>query len=390
MDTIQWLAKLISFPTVSSNSNIPLIEAIDIWFKQYHIDSHIIYGSDTSKANLLATIPAKNGKTQGGIILSGHTDVVPVAGQLWHTDPFKAVERNGKIYGRGACDMKGFIAVMLALIPQFKQLPLHRPIHFSFTYDEETGCIGVDFLVKYLQQQNIQPEACIIGEPSSMRPVVGEKSRRVYHCQIQGWSAHSSLTAQGCNAIEYASQLINYINKLANHLKKNGPFDNDFDFPFTTISTNIISGGTASNIIPGTCEFLFEIRYPPQFLIENLHSQLENYINEKLVPEMRKNYPEATVYLKQISDAPAFNASEDAPLTRLVRTVTGVKERLKVSYSTEAGSFQEAGIPTLICGPGNIQQAHQPDEFISKEQLIICENTLKNIIHFFCVNPNQY
>lgn len=386
MNSQQWLSKLISFNTISSDSNLPLIKAIDDWFKRLDIESHIVYGPTKLKANLLATIPAANGKTQGGILLSGHTDVVPVAGQLWDTDPFIAIEKEGNIYGRGACDMKGFLAVLLALAPEFKKLPLLKPIHFSFTYDEEVGCIGADYLIEYLQKIKLQPEGCIVGEPSGMRPIIGEKARLVYHCQVQGLGAHSSIPEQGCNAIEYASSLICYIKSLATYLKENGPFDNDFDLPFTTITTNIVSGGITSNVIPGNCEFIFEVRYLPLFPLENFRSQIENYIHDELLPEMKKNFPNADIFLNQISDAPAFNALEDSSITRIVRLVTGVDDRLKVSYSTEAGIFQDAHIPTVICGPGDIRQAHQPNEFISIEQLDLCEKILSNVINFFCVD----
>ncbi|CEK12076.1 acetylornithine deacetylase [Legionella hackeliae] len=386
MDTLQWLNKLISYNTISNNPNMELIEAIALWFKEHNLDTQIIHGATKTKGNLLATIPTKTGQTQGGIVLSGHTDVVPVAGQIWTTDPFVATEIDGKIYGRGTSDMKGFIAVLLALVPEFNRLELNKPIHFAFTYDEEVGCIGVDFLIEYLQEKGINPEGCIVGEPTSMRPIIGEKSRQVFHCQIQGLSAHSSRADRGCNAIEYASRLICYINKLADYTREKGPFDKDYDLPFTTISTNIVSGGTATNVIPGNCELLFEVRYLPQFPLENFRSQIENYINTELLPDMKKIYPEAAIYLDQISEASGFAASEDAPLTRLVRTITGVKERYKVSYSTEARTYQDAGIPSIICGPGNIEQAHRPNEFISIDQLKICEHMLKNVVNLFCLD----
>ncbi len=386
MNTVQWLNKLISFNTVSSNSNRPLIEAVDAWFKSHDINSCIIPGPTEEKANLFATIPASNGQVDGGILLSGHTDVVPVVGQIWNSDPFVATEHEGKIYGRGACDMKGFLAVLLALVPEFKKLKLAKPIHYSFTCDEEIGCLGVDYLVDYLQKTGIHPEGCIVGEPSSMRPIVGEKARILYYCQIQGKAVHSSLASGGCNAIEYASRLICYINKIARYVKENGPFDKDFDLPFTTITTNLIEGGTAANIIPGRCEFTLELRYINEFLLENFNNQIKNYIDEKLLPEMRKTYPDATISFEVISDAPGFNAIEDSSITRIVRAVTGIKNRFKVSYATESGIFQNARIPTLICGPGNIEQAHTPNEFISIEQLYLCEKVLHNVIHFFCMN----
>ena len=362
-----------------------IIEAIEALFKLHKIDSQIIHGHAMSKANLFATIPAQNGQIKGGIILSGHTDVVPVAGQIWDTDPFTATEKEGRIYGRGACDMKGFIAVLLALVPEFKKLKLLKPIHFSFSYDEEIGCIGVGFLLAHLKKIGIKPEGCIVGEPSNMQPIIGEKARQVYHCQIQGLSAHASLVNRGCNAIEYASRLVCYIKKLADHLKEKGPFDHDFDLPFTTITTTIVSGGIASNVIPGSCEFIFEVRYFPDFPVEKLRNQIEHYIHNELEPEMKKIYPEASIYLAQTSDAAGFNAMDDAAITRVVRKVTGVEKRLKVSYTTEAGIFEDAHIPTIVCGPGDIEQAHRPNEFVSIEQLKRCENVFRSIINSFCV-----
>ncbi|MDR3441939.1 MAG: acetylornithine deacetylase [Legionella sp.] len=386
MDTLQWLVKLIAFNTISTNSNRPLIKEIDKWFKLHDIKTKIIPGLTPPKANLFATIPASNGSIEGGILFTGHTDVVPVAGQMWNTDPFIATEHEGKIYGRGACDMKGFIAVLLALVPELQKLKLLKPIHFSFTCDEEIGCIGVDYVIDYFQKKGIHPEGCMVGEPSSMRPIIGEKGRRLYHCQVQGKAVHSSLASVGCNAIVYASRLIDYINTLAMYVEKNGPFDNDFDFPFTTITTNLVSGGTATNIIPGTCEFVLELRYIDQFLLENFRSQIENYINHELVPEMRETYLEAAIYFDETSDSAGFNTVEKSSIVRIVRAVTGVKERYKVSYTTEAGVFQNFRIPTVICGPGDIKQAHSANEFITLEQLNLCEKVVRNVITFFCQN----
>ncbi|KTD43104.1 acetylornithine deacetylase [Legionella parisiensis] len=387
MDTLQWLDRLIRFNSISKTSNLELIESIDNWFKLHHIYSKIIPGPTESRVNLFATIPARNNQKEGGILLSGHTDVVPVGGQIWNTDPFVATESDNKIYGRGACDMKGFLAVILALVPEFKKLNLLKPIHFSFTCDEEIGCIGVNYVIDFLKKHDIRPEGCIVGEPSNMRPIIGGKSRKLYHCQVQGKAAHSSLAFEGCNAIEYGSRLISYINSIARYVKENGPFDNDYDCPFSTITVNIVSGGNATNVIPGVCEFILEVRYINQFLIENFRSQIENYIHNELLPEMRKTYSEAMIYFDETSDASGFRALEDSSITRIVRAVTGIQERLKVSYGTEAGIIQNAHIPTVICGPGDIKQAHNPNEFITIEQLNLCEKVLKNVITFFCVAP---
>lgn len=386
MNTKEWLAKLIAFDSTSKQSNVLLINELAEWLKRHEVNCHIISGPD-NKANLFATIPAQGNQEQGGIILSGHTDTVPVMGQIWDSDPFVAIERDGKIYGRGACDMKGFLAVVLGLLPEFKKLKLQKPIHLAFTADEEIGCLGAPFLLDYIKKLGIQPEACIVGEPSSMLPIVGYKGRQVFHCQVKGYAAHSSLTNRGCNAIVYASRLITYIHAIAEKLKNDGPFDNDFDLPYTSLTTNIISGGQANNIIPNNCEFIFEMRYLPEFSVETIRSQIENYINTELLPDMRQTYPKAEVYLDLISSAPAFSAHENEGIASILRVITGVKRRFKVSYSTEAALFQRAHIPTIICGPGNIEQAHQANEFITLDQLDICEKVIRNIINFFCLAP---
>lgn len=388
MNTLQWLTKLISFNSISNQSNLPLIEAMDDWLKQHNIDSKILYDHTKSKANLFATIPAHNGQIQGGLMLSAHTDVVPVAGQIWDTDPFVITEKDGLLYGRGTCDMKGFIAVVLALVPEFKSLKLLKPIHFAFSYDEEIGCIGADYLVEYLTHEGIKPEACIVGEPSNMQPIIGEKARQVYHCQIDGLSAHSSLPGEGCNAIEYASRLICYIKIMADNIKEKGPFDHDFDLPYTTVTTTIVSGGIASNVIPGNCEFIFEIRYLPEFSTQTIINDIEKYIDDELLPEMKNTYPQAAIYLAKTSDASGFIADDSATIIDVVRRITGVSKRMKVSYATEAGIFEEAGIPTVVCGPGDIEQAHRPNEYISLEQLQMCETMLQEIVHSFCVSTS--
>lgn len=386
MNAQQWLAKLIAYNTISSESNKELIDALASWFSEHDIQYSIIPAASADKLNLFATLAAEDGSTQGGLLLSGHTDVVPVEGQLWDSDPFCATEQHGAIYGRGACDMKGFIAVVLALLPELCTRRLVKPIHFAFTCDEEIGCIGVDYLVDYLREQGIRPEGCIVGEPSSMRPIIGEKGRRLYHVRVEGKAVHSSQTPHGCNAVEYASRLISYISDLAAYIEHHGPFDADFDLPFTTITTNLISGGSATNIVPGQCEFVLEVRYTDNFLFENFRSQIINYINDDLLPQMKKSYEFAAIHFDMSSDGAGFSAREQSPLLSMLRTVTGIKERYKVSYSTEAGSFEDYHIPTVICGPGSIEQAHRPNEFITLEQLSLCDKVLRNIIALFCQN----
>ena len=279
-------------------------------------------------------------------------------------DPFSATVTSDRVYGRGACDMKGFIAVVLALVPQFLKEKLNQPLHFAFSYDEEVGCQGAPLLIADFQQQGIQPAACIVGEPTDMHIVVAHKGITGFHCRIKGRAAHSSLTPQGCNAIEYAAHLISWIRGLATQFKQLGPYEEQYDVSFSTMTTNKIQGGTALNIIPDHCEFSFELRHLPEVDPEQLFLQLKNYIHENLLPQMKKEHLDAAIELVPICAVPGFASSEKESITKLVRAITHQKEKHKVSYATEAGIFQQAGIPTVICGPGNIAQAHRADEFV--------------------------
>lgn len=385
MDILHWLKALIQYDTTSHRSNLQLIDFVDHFLKEQGFLTQIFLNKHQNKANLLATIPAKNGSTHGGLLLSGHSDTVPTTGQNWSSDPYTTTIIDGKIYGRGTCDMKGYIAVLLALVPKFKTLSLNKPIHFALTFDEEIGCFGAEQLVEQFKKINFQPEACLIGEPSSMRPVVGCKSRVVYHCQIQGKDAHSSQFEQGCNAVEYASFLITYISKLAQTFKHKGPFDLSYDIPYTTISTNLIQGGIAENIIPGHCAFTLEIRYIPSFDCDAFYHQLTKYIDRTLRPRMKEKYAQAEIFLTQMSQHIGFHADENSKISKITQKSTDVYSCQNVSYFTEAGIFQEAGIPTLICGPGDIRQAHQPDEYVTIEQLQRCEEILERVVMSFCM-----
>jgi acetylornithine deacetylase len=270
------------------------------------------------------------------------------------------------------------------MVPAFKQLHRSKPIHFALTYDEEIGCIGVNPLVQYLKKNNIQPEGCIVGEPSLLKPIIGEKSRRLYHCQVKGKAGHSSRLDRGCNAIEYASRLICYIHRLARKHQKNGPFDQDFDFPSVSITVNIISGGIASNIIPDNCEFILEFRYFKKFKITNFMNQIKKYAERTLLADMKKSYPNADIYIDKISNGLGFNGTEGSRIIKTVRKITGVEKTMKVSYSTEARAYQQANIPAIIFGPGNIAQAHSANEFIEIEQLVLFNGMLYDIVREFC------
>lgn len=379
MNSINWLKKLISFNTVSSQSNLELIATISDWLSTYSIPFKLTYDDTKTKANLFATIPAKNNDLNGGIILSGHTDVVPVEGQLWETDPFTAVIANNRLYGRGASDMKGFIAVILALLPEFIQLSLKKSLHLCFSYDEEVGCLGAPKMIAAMQQEGISPAACIVGEPTEMKAVIAHKGINVFRCRIQGLATHSSLTSQGCNAVEYAAQLINWIKQYATELK-NAEQDLFYDVSYTTITTNKISGGTAVNIIPDFCEFYFEFRNLPGVNAKSIIDKIKWYAEKELVPQMRKTAESANIIIESIGSVPAHEIAETADITQLVQKLTNDFSIRKVSYATEAGLFQQANIPTLICGPGSIEQAHRANEYIELSQLVEAEKFLKRLL----------
>lgn len=380
MDTLAWLSRLIAFDTTSRHSNLDLINAIQDWFAQHQIISRLIYDPEQPKANLFATLPARDGNKKGGIILSGHTDVVPVDGQKWDTNPFELVVKDDKAYGRGTCDMKGFIAVALALLPEFQQLQLAHPVHFAFSYDEEIGCRGAPLMIEDLLEEGVQAKACIVGEPSDMRPVIAHKGIQGFRCRVHGHAAHSSLTPHGCNAVEYAARLICYIRDLADQIGKEGPFDNYFDVPHTSISTNMIHGGIAHNIIPESCEFAFEFRHLPQVKPSMIREKIAEYAQKELLPNMQREYAEAAIEIDHVAMAPSFESIEDSDIIKLARKVSGVKDIVKVAYATEAGQFQNADIPTIVCGPGSIEQAHRPNEFVKLEQLEKCEEFLRKVV----------
>lgn len=383
MKTIEWLASLVACDTTSRHSNLQLINLVSNWMIQNQIPVRITYDETLQKANLLATIPAADGSFTGGIILSGHTDVVPVDNQAWETNPFEITEKKDKIFGRGTADMKGFLAVILAFVPKFKQLRLSKPIHLAFSYDEEVGCKGVPFLIKDMQAEGIAPAVCIVGEPTEMQPIVAHKGMQVYQCRFYGHSAHSSLTTQGCNAIDYAAQLINFLRNLAERFKQNGPFDQHYDVPFTTISTNIISGGTATNIIPALCDFNFEFRHLPQVSPKSVLDEIERYIQVELLPQMKKDYKDASIEIENIAGVPGFETDKQHLINKIMQILNPNLEPHKVAYATEAGLFQAAHIPTIVCGPGNIEQAHKANEFITLDQLNQCEDFLLKVVNLF-------
>lgn len=378
-NTRDWLETLVAFDTTSRHSNLALIGCVHDELATLGVRTRWFHSPDGAKANLFATLPAQDGQTQGGIVLSGHTDVVPVDGQQWRTDPFALTERDGRLYGRGSCDMKGFIAAALALVPEFLAAPRARPLHLAFSYDEEIGCAGAPVMINQLKAEGARFDGCVVGEPTSMQVVVAHKGINLYRCRVHGKAAHSSLTPRGSNAIEYAARLICRIRDIADHVKAHGPYDEFFDVPFTTMTTNQIQGGIAVNTIPELCEFAYEFRNLPGMSVDGIQSQVEAYVRDELLPRMRAEFADARIEIETGASAPALEASEEAAITQLVRALTGDRDRRKVAYGTEAGLFHNAGIPTVVCGPGSIEQAHKPDEFVELAQLDACERFLRRM-----------
>ncbi len=379
MDTRTWLTKLVGFDTTSRNSNLALIETARDWLKGHGVAAWLAHNEAGNKANLFATLPAADGTVQGGVVLSGHTDVVPVDGQDWDTDPFVLTEKDGRVYGRGAADMKGFIAASLALVPEFLAMPRKKPIHLAFSYDEEVGCVGAPVMLAELQGRGIKAAGCVVGEPTGMQVVVAHKGVNLFTCRVHGKASHSSLTPSGCNAIEYAARLICRIRDIADAMKAKGPYDEFFDVPFSTMTTNQIKGGIAVNTIPSLCEFNYEFRNLPGVPSEEIQSQVERYVREELQPRMQAEYDGARIEITMGASAPGLESSEDAAITQLVRALTTDRATRKVAYGTEAGLFHSVGIPTVVCGPGDIQQAHRANEFIELSQLADCEKFLRRL-----------
>ncbi|WP_315041183.1 acetylornithine deacetylase [Faucicola mancuniensis] len=384
-NTIDWLKKLISFDTTSRYSNLELIHYVKNFCQSLNLSPRLTFNNDQTKANLFVTVPATNSGQaifNGGFVFSGHTDVVPVDGQVWDSDPFSATIKDGKLYGRGACDMKGFIACCLAILPsivkQSNENNLTNPIHFALSFDEEIGCLGMPLLLDDLQQQGIKPDYCIVGEPTMMKMVTAHKGIQVYHCRVHGKSAHSSLTPQGVNAISYASKIINFIDDLAEKLQHEEQ-DLAFDVPFSTLSVGTINGGTATNVVPNLCEFTFDFRNLPHVCTESVILPIREFI-QSLNQKMQAVDNACFAELHQDCNVPAMNDDDSIVLQVLIENLVDEKMRHKVAYATEGGQFTNAGIPTVICGCGDIAQAHKANEFVSLEQLEKCEKFLMDIV----------
>ena len=381
MNTLDWLDRLIAIDTTSRNSNLGLIETVRDALAGHGLKPWLAANAEGNKANLFCTLPAQDGQAQGGIVLSGHTDVVPVDGQPWTSDPFKLTDKgDGRLYGRGSCDMKGFIASSLALVPEALARPRRKPLHLALSYDEEVGCVGAPVMLAELNRRGIRADGCVVGEPTSMKPVVAHKGGYFFRCKVHGKAAHSSLTPQGCNAIEHAARLICHIRDLADAWRAQGPFDAAFDVPHSTITTNLIAGGIAINTVPDTCSFSYDFRHLPGHDAEGIQAEVRRYVDEQLLPAMRREYADARIDIECGAAVATLDASEQAAITQLVRALTQDQGVRKVAYGTEAGQFAQAGIPAILCGPGSIEQAHKADEYVELEQLALCDRFLRQLV----------
>jgi len=366
-NSIEILKKLVSFDTTSFKSNLDLIKFIENYLNDLNIKSELIYDETKNKANLFTTIGPN---LQGGIVLSGHTDVVPITKQNWTSDPFILTERDDKLFGRGSSDMKGFIAIVLSRVSAMVEKKLKKPIHLAFSYDEEIGCVGVHSLLDLIKKKSINPEFCIVGEPTSMEMVIGHKGKHAYDVKVDGLSCHSGQAPNGVNAINYASKLINYIEEINKEKSIKGPFDNDYEIPYSTLHTGLIKGGTILNIVPKLCQFQFEIRHLAEDDPLEIIQRIKQYTEELLIKEMHNISSTTNIEINEKINYPGLNISESISPVKQVKELLGKSSYKKVVFGTEGGLFKrELNLPTIICGPGSIDQAHKPDEFISIQQI---------------------
>lgn len=382
LKSLDLIHKLVGFNTTSRESNLELIDFVKTYLDGIGVESTLVYDEKKGKANLYATLGPTD---RPGIMLSGHTDVVPVDGQDWQSDPFAITEKDGRLYGRGTCDMKSFIAICLAYAPQFLEGGLTTPIHLAFSHDEEVGCIGVRRLLDVMNGFDIKPAMCIVGEPTDMQVTIAHKGKFSYRAHVRGWEAHSSLAPKGVNAVEYAAELIAFMKGIARRIEAEGPYDPLFDIAHTTVHTGTIRGGTALNIVPKDCTFDFEFRHLPEHDPATLFAEVDTYARETLEPMMKALDPASGFEFEQLSSIPGLNNDPGDEVVTLAKTLAERNDHGKVSFGTEAGLFQQkVGIPTVVCGPGSIEQAHKPDEYISLDQIAKGETFMDRLLAHVC------
>ncbi|MEN1727258.1 MAG: acetylornithine deacetylase [Pseudomonadota bacterium] len=382
MNSIDMLSRLVGFPTVSRDSNLDLIDWVEDHLQAYGAQCRRTYNEDGNKANLFAAIGPE---APGGVVLSGHTDVVPVDGQDWHTDPFRLTEKGGLLYGRGSSDMKGFSAVFLARLAHLNLAALEKPLYLALSYDEEVGCLGIDRMVDDALAHFTKPDYAIIGEPTTMQIVRAHKSINVFRTVVTGQSAHSSQPHRGAGAILAAARIIEHLDSIGRSRRADAG-ESGCEPPWTTVQVGTIQGGTAVNILPGHCEFLWEYRGLPEEDPERIITTMQAFIDEQVIPDLREFAPEANVETTPVARVPPLMPDPEAKAERWVQSLRGVREggSGEVSFATEAGSFQRAGISSVVCGPGSIDQAHQPNEFIDPAELSRCEAMVDDVFTYLC------
>ena len=377
-DSLKILSDLIAFKTISGEDNNSLINYCDEILKKLGATSFKTFDDEKKRVNLFATIKSKKPNEKKSVILSGHTDVVPVS-KSWSTDPFKATIKDDKLFGRGSCDMKGFIACTLAYAPVYAKENLNRDIHFSFTFDEETACQGAPLLIKELKNRGINDGICIVGEPTNMKIIDAHKGCYEYTTYFEGLAGHGSAPEKGVNAVEYANRYISKLMDLRKILKSKVPKNSVFDPPYTTIGIGGISGGIARNVIADKCRVDWEMRPVIKEDGEFVNKELNEFVNKELLPEMKKIFPKSSIKKEIIGEIIGFNKVNKSEACEFISNLTGDNSREVVSFGTEAGLFQEIGISTVVCGPGSIEQAHKVDEFITLDQIKKCLILLDDI-----------
>ncbi|MFJ2449907.1 acetylornithine deacetylase [Pseudomonas sp. NPDC087626] len=380
------LARLVGFATVSRDSNLALIEFVRDYLQGLGVDCELIYNAERSKANLLASMGPQ---VAGGIVLSGHTDVVPVDGQAWTVEPFCMSEADGKLFGRGTADMKGYLASVLAAVPLFLASDLRRPVHLALSYDEEVGCLGVRSLLELLPQRIPAPALCLIGEPTELKPVLGHKGKLAMRCHVHGAACHSAYAPYGVNAIEQAARLIGRLGEIGATLAEPELQDSRFDPAYSTVQVGVIQGGTALNIVPADCRFDFEVRALPDFAPQAVVDELQHYAQTTLLPAMQAIKAETSIRFEQLSAYPGLATPADSAAARLIAQLCGSDAFSTVAFGTEGGLFDAAGIATVVCGPGSMEQGHKPDEFVSVEQLHACDRLMDRLAAWLSAPEEQ-
>ena len=382
LTSVAHLHALVGFDTVSHRSNLALISYLEDTLAPLGARIERLPDDTGEKANLMASFGPRD---VAGYILSGHTDVVPVDGQAWTTDPFRLTERDGKLHGRGTTDMKGFLACCLAKAPQMAAAPLKVPLHLVFSYDEEVGCLGVRGIIERIGEWKVPPLGCIVGEPTSMDVVTSHKAKRAFRAFVTGTPGHSSRAPHFVNAVDFAAEFLVELRQLGRRIEETGPRDSLFDVPFTTTHVGLIQGGEALNIVPEHCHFEFEFRALPNEDVDAMAAHMQRFVDTELLPRMRAISPDADFRIESTMAYPGLESAPEDEMVILAKRLAGRNDHRKVAYGTEGGRFSKTGgIPTVVCGPGDIDRAHKADEFITRDELAACEDFIDALIDHAC------